>query len=309
MDPLSLEKLLSIINAVEISRNGEFVTESQFHEIVNEYSRAKDLNRRVQDLLRVLGAMKLLEATKQGKLRLTSLFSEFVSAWNENELLRLNNVLAHYPPYSRFLEALRQEKEIVVPNRENKISRRELGSRLKIAHDLTFVAFDTFRFWSVATGHAYLSPFDDTLYWGGNWNDETPQLDVFELVCRKSFSEVETTSGFANIGRLGDQVCRRLYISYQAFEIKMNLLLKTKPGAAKVATTTIREPSRKYRIVDLRPRIEVLRENKIAELSGQNANQTSKLRWSELRYVEDGIRVNNRLVKLVRWEIFNDPPK
>ena len=176
-----------------------------------------------------------------------------------------------------------------------------MGRALKEKYGITFVAFDTFRAWAVSMGHAYRSPFEEILYWGGNWDVERPSLECFKTVCRESYCQTEKTSGYANLGRLAHLVCKELSISFQAFEMKMNLFVETFPGEIKLAPATIRrEVSGHLQLTSIRPRKEILRERLSAKLQGIEPPQS---KWLEHRYLEDGMRVNGKLVKLIRWEI------
>ena len=82
--------------------------------------------------------------------------------------------------------------------------------------------------------------------------------------------------------------------------MKMNLFVETFPGEVKLAPATIRrEVSGHFQITSIRPRKEILRERLSVELQGLTPPQS---RWLEHRYLEDGMRVNGKLVKLIRWE-------
>ena len=183
--------------------------------------------------------------------------------------------------------------------RQDRESRSDLGRDLKQKYDITFVAFDTFRTWAVSLGHAYRSPFDEVLYWSGNWNAERPSLDYFKAICKKSYEKTDKTSGYANLGRLAHLVCQELSISFQVFEMRMNQFVETFPGEIKLAPATIRcEVAGHFPLTSIRPRKEVLREWLSERLS---SGESPKAQWLEHRYLEDGMRVNNKLVKLIRW--------
>ena len=235
-------------------------------------------------------------------LCLTEDFHKFIRAWNFGDhLLPMNQGLKNYPPYARFLRCLERERGIKIPQRQDKEARRNLGCDLKQKYDITFVAFDTFRAWAVSVGHAYRSPFEETLYWGGEWDEERPSLECFKTACRESYCQTEKTSCYANLGILAHIVCKELSISFQAFEMKMNEFVKTCPGEIKLAPATIRrEVSGPRQITTIRPRKEILKERLSTELLQGKA---SSPKWLEHRYLEDGMRVNGKLVKLIRWEI------
>lgn len=303
MDPITVNKLLSVADGIETRRDDSQLPLDVFREIVVGQGDIKHPARRAHDVLRVFEASHWIKRSTQNghTLCLTQHFHEFIRAWNYGHyLLVMNQALTNYPPYARFLECLKHEEAIEIPQRQDKDSRRNLGRKLKEKYDITFVAFDTFRTWAVSLGHAYRSPFDQTLYWSGNWNAEHPSLDRFKTICRKSYEHTDQTSGYANLGRLAHLVCQELNISFQAFEMKMNEFVKTFPGVIKLAPATIRrEVSGKSRLTTIRPRNEILKERLAAELSGI---EPLEVQWLEHRYLEDGMRVNGKLVKLIRWE-------
>ena len=304
MDPITINKLLSVADAVETRRFENHLSVDTFYKIVESQGKVKRLDRRVQDILRVFKDSRWVVPSPQDQhiLCLTENYDKFIHAWNSgNHLLPMNEGLTNYPPYARFLKCLKHEQEIRIPQRGNKESRRKLGSNLKEKYNITFVAFDTFQAWAVSVGHAYRSPFEAILYWGGEWNAEQPSLEHFKIVCQKHYSKVEKTSGYANLGRLAHHVCQELCISFQAFEMKMKHFIEKFPGEITLAPATIRrEISGRSQITSVRPRKDILSERRSAELLG---NKPPQSKWIEYRYLEDGVRVNGKLVKLIRWEV------
>lgn len=298
-----MNKLLSVADGIEARHDDSQLPLDVFREIVAGQGQIKHPTRRARDILRVFETSHWITQSTQHRdtLCLTEYFHEFIRAWNSGDyLLPMNQALTNYPPYARFLECLKQEKSIEIPQRQNKESRRNLGRKLKEKYDITFVAFDTFRAWAVSLAHAYRSPFEEILYWSGNWNAERPSLDCFKTICRKSYERTDKTSGYANLGRLAHLVCQELSISFQVFEMRMNQFVETFPGEIKLAPATIRrEVSGHFRLTSIRPRSEVLRERLSAELLGIKPPRS---RWLEYRYLEDGMRINGKLAKLIRWE-------
>jgi len=294
MDPVSLEKLLSVTDAIEESRERDLLSISKFHSIVAEQTQAKDPARRARDLLRVFNELGWVRREKD-LLYLTEAYSRFISAWNEGNLLEMNQSFIAYAPYSRFLQCLRDLGSIQIPDARDKEVVKTLGKE----YGLTFVAFDTFRFWAVAIGQGYLAPFEGALYWGGEWNNEEPSLENFTRALHEGYREAEKTSGYANIGRVADLVCRRLHISFQAFELKMNRLVKARPGLFVLAPATIRPPSSRFQIATVCPRSEVLKKRWHARL----LHSQFKPRWIEHRYIEDGILIDGHRLKLIKWEV------
>lgn len=305
MDPIAVSKLLSVADGIETHQVESQLSLDTFGEIVESQGKVKHLARRVRDILRIFEASRWVtrEAEHPGLLRLTDNYHLFIQGWNSGaHLLPMNEGLRNYPPYARFLDCLEREQEIEIPERQNKASRKDLGRYLKEKYDLTFVAFDTFLTWAVSVGHAYRSPFENVLYWGGQWNAEQPSLEDFKEVCRESYHKSDKTSGYANLGRLAHRVCQELRISFQAFEMKLNQFVERFPGEIRLAPATIRrEVSGRFRIISIRPRKEILRERHAAELLPNG--KPYQPRWLERRYLEDGMRVNGKLVKLIRWEV------
>ena len=298
-----MSKLLDVMDAIEEHQTESQLTWVGLSEIIDKLGKVKDLPRRVRDILRVLEQSRWVvpENPNQGMLFLTPHFHNLISSWNAGNLLAMNRELTLYPPYARFVACLRKERIIRIPQRQDSKTRKQLGNRLKQNYDITFVAFDTFRIWAVSVGQAYLSPFEESLYWGGEWAEKQLSLWDFKEICRESYCQTDKTSGYANLGRLADFVCRKLSISFQAFETKMGEFIKAFPGEVKLAPATIRyELSRKFQITTIRPRRDILRERVVAKLQGKKRLPQSQ--WLEHRYVEDGIRVNGQLVKLIRWE-------
>lgn len=303
MDPISVNKLLSVADGIETHRRCESeLSRDTFREIIESQGRVKHLERRVRDILRVFVAADwiLQNAEHPDVLCLTEEYHKLIRAWNSgDDFLPINEGLANYPPYARFLGCLKHEQEIQIPERQNKASRSDLGRYLKEKYNLTFVAFDTFRTWAVAVGHAYRSPFGAELYWGGEWDAARPSLESFKKVCIEGYHQAEKTSGYANLGRLAHYVCQKLQLSFQAFEMKLNQFVENCPGEIRLAPATIRRVvSGRFRIISIRPRKEILRERLAAELLGGKSHQPE---WIEHRYLEDGMRVNGKLVKLIQW--------
>ena len=303
MDPITLNKLLSVADAIETQRKESRLPLETFHKIIASLGQVKRLERRVQDILRVVEATGWItrDSKDRDKLCLTEDFLKFMHAWDfGSNLLPLNQGLMNYPPYARFLNCLRNERRIEIPQRQDRDSQRELGRTLKDNYNITLVAFDIFRTWAVSVGHAHVSPFDRSLHWGGDWNEERPSLEQFRAFCMESYCQADKTSGYANLGRVANMVCVNLSISFQAFEIKMNKFIETFPGEIRLAPATIRrELSGHFRITSVRPRKDVIRERLSARLQECEMGQ---IQWLEHRYLEDGIRVKGNLVKLIRWE-------
>ena len=304
MDPITINKLLSVADAIETHRVENQLSLDAFHQIVKSQGEIKHLARRVKDILRIFEASNwvIQSAQNQDILSLTENYDKFIRSWDSgNHLLSMNQGLTNYPPYARFLKCLKCEQEIEIPQRQDKESRRNLGRALKEKYGITFVAFDTFQTWAVSVGHAYRSPFKAMLYWGGEWDAEHPSLECFKAACRAHYNQADKTSGYANLGRLAHHVCQALRISFQAFEMKVKQFVETFPGEITLAPATLRrEISSRSQITSIRPRKEILSERLSAKLLGM---QRPESRWIEHRSLEDGVRVNGKLVKLVQWGV------
>ena len=305
MDPITINKLLSIADAIDTRRVENELPVDAFYKIIESQGKVKHLERRGQDILRVFEDSHWIAHSAQDRniLCLTRSYNKFIHAWNSgNHLLPMNQGLTNYPPYADFLKCLKNEQEIEIPERHDKESRRNLGRALKERYGITFVAFDTFQTWAVSVGHAYRSPFEAILYWGGEWDADHPSLEHFKTVCQTYYSRAEKTSGYANLGRLAHHVCQELRISFQAFEMKMKQFVEMFPGEITLAPATIRrEILGRSQITSIRLRKEILSERLSEKLLG---NKSSEPRWIEHRYLEDGVQINGKLVKLVRWETF-----
>ncbi|MDE0181559.1 MAG: hypothetical protein OXL39_09455 [Caldilineaceae bacterium] len=287
-------------DAIATQRKKNTVLLEDFRRIVESQGRVKRLKRRIQDIFRIFRATRWLIQSCQDPnvLLLTEEFDDFIHNWNSgNHLLPMSKGLRNYPPYSKFLDCLRQETQIAIPRREDK---QGLALRLKRQYDINTVAFDTFRTWAVSVGHAFLSPLDRTLYWGGDWDEEQPTLERFKKSCLESYCLSDKTSGFANLGHVAHLVCVDLRISFQAFEIRMNQFVEKSPGEFRLAPATMRrELSGYFKITSIRPRREIDKERLEAKLRGDDPPQ---IQWLEHRFLEDGVRIKGELIKLIRWE-------
>jgi hypothetical protein len=291
VDPITLNKLLSVGDTLAQDLPGASMPLAHFDAVVSKHSKAKNMRRRAQDILRVCQDLEWV-TIEGAQLNVTEMFRAFVSAWDAGDLLLIGRALAKYAPYAEFLASL-QQKGII------NLAESDLG-RTKV-----FVAFDTFRFWAVACAHAHLSPFDQSLHWGGEWDYESPPLDTVLSSMRDTYGKVEKAGGFADLGRITDSVCRSLHIAFQAFELKVNEMLKTGSVPFVLAPATIRAPSRLFEIATIRKRSDILRERHPAQLMGHRQSEPTT-RWLEFRYLEDGLRINGQLMKLLKWEVSRD---
>ena len=210
----------------------------------------------------------------------------FVTYWEEANLEGINAFFRRYPPYDTFLRFLRTEKCIYVPPRTDTDARRQMGKQLrKNKVGLTFVAIDTFKWWGMAVGQVYLSHIGDrNIYWGG----EKPDIDIFEKSVHSHYKEIRPLDGFANVGQLADRVCRELNIPFIRFEeLFMQLCLQR--NGYMTSTSLVRTPSSKSPVQTL--------------LSRSQAKGTrGPIEWTDKRFMEDGVFINGRSVKMVKFQ-------
>jgi hypothetical protein len=297
MDPITLEPLFSICDRIEIDRVGNNISKESIARIVSSFSSARNIDRRVRDISRVLLSANLLE-NNNSSFSIPPNFHEFIKAWNSADIAAMNNCLKNYLPYERFLNFVRSEKVVNVPAPSDKKAKMDLGNRLKEFYQITFVAFDTFRFWAAALGQTYKSPFDNLLFWGGEWNTETPSLEIFHKTLIENYETSEQSSGYVNIGRLADKVCRELQISFQAFEIKLNETLNKYPMEFTFAMVTRRQLHYDTAIPIIHPRLDVISNRIRDEMSQRRIKR--KIRWISNWYLEDGLRIEDKVMRLIR---------
>ena len=209
-----------------------------------------------------------------------------VAYWEAANLEGINAFFRRYPPYDTFLRFLRTEKCIYVPPRTDTDARRQMGKQLrKNKVGLTFVAIDTFKWWGMAVGQVYLSHIGDrNIYWGG----EKPDIDTFEKSVHSHYKEIRPLDGFANVGQLADRVCRELKIPFIRFEELFIQLCLQRRGYM-TSTSLVRTPSSKSSVQTL--------------LSRSKAKRTgAPIEWTDKRFMEDGIFINGRSVKMVKFQ-------
>jgi len=227
-------------------------------------------------------------AQRDGELLVPSAdLSTFVEYWEAADLEGINAFFRRYPPYDTFLHFLRTETSIAVPPRTNPEARHKMGERLRQDKiRLTFVGIDTFKWWGMAVGQVYLSHIGDrNIYWGG----ENPSLDTFEKSVHSHYKEIRPSDGFANIGQLADRVCRELKIPFIRFEDFFVQLCLQRRGYM-TSTSLVRPPTSKSLVQTL--------------LSRSQAKRTDGLiEWTDKRFMEDGVFINGRSVKMVKFQL------
>lgn len=209
----------------------------------------------------------------------------FVAHWEDANLEGINAFFRRYPPYDVFLRLLRTKKRIDVPPRTNTDARRQMGTQLREDKiGLTFVAIDTFKWWGMAVGQVYLSHIGDrNIYWGG----EKPDIYSFESSVHAHYREIRPLDGFANVGQLADRVCRELNIPFSRFE-KLFVQLCLQRRGCMTSTSLVRIPSSKSPVQTLLSRSQAKRNGFPVE-------------WTSKRFMEDGVIINGRSVKMVKF--------
>ena len=209
-----------------------------------------------------------------------------VAYWEDANLEKINTFFLRYQSYKIFWQFLKAKESIYVPPCTSPEERKQMGRQLRRDDTgLTFVAIDTFKWWGLAVGQVYLSHIGDRkLYWGA----EKPNLDIFEKSVHSHYKEIQPLDGFANIGQLADLVCRELKISFIRFEKLFKQLCLQRRGYM-TSTSLVRTPSSKSSVQTLLSRSQ-------AKLNGiQNG-------WIKKRFMEDGILINGRSVKMVKCD-------
>ena len=217
--------------------------------------------------------------------------SKFVEYWEEADLSGINTFFYRYPPYETFMHFLKSEKSIVVPPMTNPEARHQIGEQLrKNKTGLTFVGIDTFKWWGMAVGQVYVSHTGNRrIYWGG----ENPSLDSFEKSVILHYNENRPIDGFVNVGQLADPVCRELTISFFQFE-KLFVQLCSRRYGYTTATSLVRLPTNRSQVQTILPRSQVKQTNHPIE-------------WIKKRFIEDGIFINGRSVKMVKYQSLKAP--
>ena len=217
--------------------------------------------------------------------------NKFVEYWEEADLSGINAFFCRYPPYETFMHFLKTEKSIAVPSMTNPEARHQMGEQLrKDKIGLTFVGIDTFKWWGMAVGQVYVSHIGDRrIYWGG----ENPSLDFFEKSVISHYNEIRPLDGFTNVGQLADFVCRELAISFSQFEKLFTQLCSQRYGYT-IATSLLRLPTSRAQVQTI--------------LSRSQAKQTDgSIEWIKKRFMEDGIFINGRSVKMVKYQPSKTP--
>ena len=280
MDPVLPPTLFDVLD--QLSTKSVPLTMSSLND---GSSKRRVTKRRFAEIGRVLEGFQV--AYRNGESLVPSVdLDTFIAYWEVANLSGINAFFRRYLPYDSFLRHLRKEKCIHVPPKTDIKGRRQMGLQLRIDKiGLTFVAIDTFKWWGMAVGQVYLSHIGDrNIYWGG----EKPNFDIFENSVQSNYEEIRPFDGFANVGKLADRVCRELKISFIRFEeLFKHLCLRRR--SYMTATSLVRTPSSKSLVQTLLARRQ-------AKRTGGTIVCTDK------RFMEDGVFINGRSVKMVKFE-------
>ena len=234
---------------------------------------------------RVLESLQLAQLNGESLVPDVDL-NEFVEYWENANLEEINTFFRRYRSYDNFLSYLKSKESIYIPPCSAPEERKQMGIQLRRDDtELTFVAIDTFKWWGLVVGQVYFSHIGDRkLYWGA----EKPNLDIFEKCVQTHYRKIRPIDGFANIGRIADLVCRELKISFIRFEELFKQLCLQRRGYM-TSTSLVRTPSSKSTVQTLLSRSQAKRNGK------QNG-------WIKKRFMEDGILINGRSVKMVKCD-------
>lgn len=286
-----MELLLGVCNDIAVE-NVDSLNLKHFKSILEKYSVAKQPDRRAKDILRVLIATKFVHRNQEIYI-LTEDFYSFIHCWNNYDLIGLNKLLSNYEPYKRFLNLLERVQEIEIPPRSDKEKKVKLNEYLREQAQLTFTAFDTFKYWSITLGQAYKSPYKTKLFWGGEWSKNAPDLHWLYESIDQEYKKLTKSSTYANVGLIADIVCQNAKISFQAFEYKLNEMANCAWMDFRFASITKRTPPKESLVIILRKRDEVLRDKK-------HSDKYEKINCLEYRNLDDGVEIKGNLFRLIR---------
>ena len=280
MDPVLLPTLFNVLDLLESKSMPVTLDDLNFKQRVTE--------RRFAEIGRVLEGFQV--AHREGKMFVPDAdLKTFVTYWEDVNLEGINSVFSRYSPYARFLDFIDRNRYICIPPKSDTAARRLIGEKLrKEKTGLTYVAIDTFKWWGMVVGQVYFSHIGDrNIYWGG----ENPNIDTFDRSVRSHYREIRPIDGFANVGQLADRVCRDLKISFVRFEDLFTSLCLRKKGFVS-STSLVRTPSSKSSVQTL--------------LSRSQAKQNGyPVEWTVKRFMEDGVIINGRSVKMVKFPQVN----
>lgn len=277
MDPVLLPRLFDVLDLLE--KKTVPVTRETLS-IIRPLTK-----KRFTRIGRVLESLQLAQLNGESLVPDVDL-NEFVEYWENANLEEINTFFRRYRSYDNFLSYLKSKESIYIPPCSAPEERKQMGIQLRRDDtELTFVAIDTFKWWGLVVGQVYFSHIGDRkLYWGA----EKPNLDIFEKCVQTHYRKIRPIDGFANIGRIADLVCRELKISFIRFEELFKQLCLQRRGYM-TSTSLVRTPSSKSTVQTLLSRSQAKRNGK------QNG-------WIKKRFMEDGILINGRSVKMVKCD-------
>ena len=280
MDPVLPPTMFDVLD--RLATKPEPLTMREFND---RSSRRYLTKRRFAEIGRVLEGFRV--ALRDGESLVPGAdLKTFVVYWESANLDGINDFFRRYRHYDAFLRYLRTTRCICVPHRTDTDGRRQMGSQLREDNiGLTFVAIDTFKWWGMAVGQVYFSHIGDgNIYWGG----EKPDIDTFEQSVLSNYEEIRPLDGFANVGRLADRVCCDLKIPFIRFESLFAKLCLQRPGYM-TATSLARTPTSKSTVQTLLSRSQAKRNG-------------GPIEWTDKRFMEDGVFINGRSVKMVKLQ-------
>ena len=87
MDPITINRLLSVTDAIETRRTENEITLEAFSKIIESQGRVKHLDRRVRDILRIFKDSQWVTQNEHEVLSLTENYHNFIQAWNSGDQL------------------------------------------------------------------------------------------------------------------------------------------------------------------------------------------------------------------------------
>jgi hypothetical protein len=250
----------------------------------------KCTSKRLSEILRVLRGAELVEL-KDEEIIKTSDCDIFVKFWDDGNINGMNEILSRYKPYELFLKFVMNERRIEIPVRNLDEERGKLTARLSetAGFKLTYVAFQTFRYWAMILGQVYISCFEKpAVYWGG----EKTSFNDFKMAVKNAWEQAQGVDGYSHLAIVAEKTCTTLNISFTRFEQLFFEMLKNCLDEVYVSGSALRPIKRRGQVLMLRPRREVI------ILSPTVYGDKP---WITKRYVEDGVLVEGRYMRFIRW--------
>ena len=237
-------------------------------------------------------------------------FREYLQAWHATppDILTMNEHLRRHRDYANFLRALERSIHVNVPTRGGTENTEGLERGYYASRSVVRIC----KGWALPLGQAFIVPAPEDipgvqnpgpgLVIGNNWGEpDKPGMSSFQRALEAAYAKAYKTSGYTNVGRLMPDVCETLTMSYQGFWHTLTRFVRECPGIIKLAPATgRREIDKTLHMTLLRSRLDIQRKRLSAELQGHKP--PPKPRWTETRYLEDGLLINGVQVKLIRFK-------